>query len=300
MRTRRLRTIGAVCAGLLVASTVTVVTMSQANAAVIDTSAWYNIVARHSGKAIEITGGSTADQATVTQNTRSSANHQQFQFVDSGGGYYRLRARHSNKVIDLFEWNVADGAEFRQWPDTNGANQQFRVLDSDGGYVRLINRHSNKAMDVWENSAANGARVSQFSDLNGPNQQFQLVRAGTGTTPTTPGPGTTTQAPPPPPGSTNCNVAPINPRATAAARRLLCYVYSVYGRGIISGQQESTWIGGADYEINHIRNTTGKLPAIRGLDMGDSPNFGSRAVAWWNAGGIPMVGYHMGSPSNSA
>ncbi|HYN94344.1 MAG TPA: RICIN domain-containing protein [Pilimelia sp.] len=194
MRTRRLRTLGMICASLLVAGTATVITMSQANAAVIDTSAWYNLVNRNSGKAMEITGGSTADQATVTQNTRSSANHQQFQFVDSGGGYYRLRARHSNKVIDLWQWNAADGAEFRQWPDLNANNQQFRVLDSDGGYVRLINRHSNKALEVWEWSTANGGRISQFSDLNGANQQFQLVRAGGGNT--TPGPGTTTGAPP--------------------------------------------------------------------------------------------------------
>ena len=55
-------------------------------------------------------------------------------------------------------------------------------------------------------------------------------------------------------------------------------------------------MAGPDYEMNYILSNTGKLPAIRGLDMGDSPNFGSRAIAWWNAGGIPMVGYHMGAP----
>lgn len=100
-----------------------------------------------------------------------------------------------------------------------------------------------------------------------------------------------------PPGT--CSVAPVDPNATAAARRLLCYLYSVYGNHILSGQQESTWVDGPDYEMNYIRNATGKYPAIRGLDMGDSPTFGSRALAWWNAGGIPMVGYHMGAPNQS-
>jgi hypothetical protein len=33
--------------------------------------------------------------------------------------------------------------------------------------------------------------------------------------------------------------------------------------------------------------------------MGDSPTFGARALAWWNSGGIPMVGYHMGAPNQS-
>ncbi|WP_433796651.1 glycosyl hydrolase [Actinoplanes sp. CA-252034] len=120
---------------------------------------------------------------------------------------------------------------------------------------------------------------------------------GTACTGTVPNPPTSSPATPP--GGT-CTVAPVDPQATPAARRLLCYLYSQYGNHILSGQQESTWIGGPDYEINHIQQNTGKYPAIRGLDMGDSPDFGARAAAWWNAGGIPMVGYHMGSPALDA
>lgn len=99
----------------------------------------------------------------------------------------------------------------------------------------------------------------------------------------------------PPPGT--CNVSPVDPNATTQARKLLCYIYSLYGNHILSGQQESTWVAGPDYEMNYIFSNTGKYPAIRGLDMGDSPTFGSRALSWWNAGGIPMVSYHMGSPA---
>src|SRR5689334_4484164 len=95
-------------------------------------------------------------------------------------------------------------------------------------------------------------------------------------------------------GGTSCSVAPVDAAATTAAKRLLCYLYSVYGNHILSGQQESTWVGGPDYEMNYIYNIAKKYPAIRGQDMGDSPDFGSRGLSWWNAGGIPMVGYHMG------
>ncbi|MBT8226716.1 MAG: hypothetical protein HKP61_04130 [Dactylosporangium sp.] len=59
---------------------------------------------------------------------------------------------------------------------------------------------------------------------------------------------------------------------------------------MLSGQQESTWVDGPEYEMNYIHRNTGKYPAVRGLDMGDSPDFASRAIGWWNAGGIPMVG----------
>ncbi|MCC8251519.1 glycosyl hydrolase [Saccharothrix luteola] len=98
-------------------------------------------------------------------------------------------------------------------------------------------------------------------------------------------------------GTPQCSTSPVNPNASVQARKLLCYVQSQYGNHIISGQQESTWIGGPDYEINHIRNNTGKYPAIRALDFGDSKDLAPRAVAWWNAGGIPMIGYHMGAPT---
>ncbi|MDG4810767.1 RICIN domain-containing protein [Micromonospora sp. WMMD1120] len=154
-----------------------------ATAATIDTSAYYVLVNRNSGKVLDVRDTSTADGAVIQQWSRNDGQWQQFQFVSSGGGYYRLKARHSGKVVDLWEWNTADGAEFRQWPDTNGVNQQFQVLDSDGGHVRLINRHSAKALEVWERSTADGGRVSQYTDLNGTNQQWQLVAVGGGSTP---------------------------------------------------------------------------------------------------------------------
>ncbi len=41
--------------------------------------------------------------------------------------------------------------------------------------------------------------------------------------------------------SSSCKVAPVDPKATRQARNLLCYLYSVYGNHILSGQQESPW-----------------------------------------------------------
>ncbi|MFD4206363.1 RICIN domain-containing protein [Micromonospora tulbaghiae] len=167
-----------------------VVAAPPAQAATIDTSAWYVLVNRNSGKVLDVRDTSTSDGAAIQQWSRNDGEWQQFQFVSSGSGYYRLKARHSGKVVDLWEWNVADGAEYRQWPDLNGTNQQFQVVDSDSGYIRLINRHSGKALEVWERSTADGARISQYADLNGTNQQWQMVRVGIGGTPTTPPPST--------------------------------------------------------------------------------------------------------------
>ncbi|PZG01734.1 pectate lyase [Micromonospora deserti] len=173
---------------LTAAGVLTAIGATGASAATIDTNAWYQLVSRHSGKAIDVCGQSTADRACIQQWDRANQANQQFQFVSSGSGYYRLKARHSGKVIDVLDWSTADGASLIQWPDTNGANQQWRVIDTDSGYVKLINRHSGKAMDVWEWSTGNGGRISQYTDTSGRNQQWQLNKVDGGGSPTTPPP----------------------------------------------------------------------------------------------------------------
>ncbi|MFR3811574.1 MAG: glycosyl hydrolase [Ruminococcus callidus] len=64
------------------------------------------------------------------------------------------------------------------------------------------------------------------------------------------------------PPATPCS----DPAATAQADSLMQYLSSVYGKHIISGQQEIYKYGPHDfeYEFNYIHDTTGKYPAIRG------------------------------------
>jgi len=187
MRSRAARKWRALAAALItIAATVTVTTImatDQAQAATIDTTAYYVLISRHSGKAIDVNGGSTSDGAGIIQWPRTDSNNQQWQFVDSGGGYYRLRARHSGKVIDIYQASTADGANVVQWTDTGGTNQQFRVVDTDSGYVKFINRNSGKALDLWGWSTADGARISQYTDTGGNNQQWQLIKVAGGTSP---------------------------------------------------------------------------------------------------------------------
>ncbi|TDB70953.1 non-reducing end alpha-L-arabinofuranosidase family hydrolase [Micromonospora sp. KC721] len=163
----------AVVGGLLTVAT-------PASAATVETTAWYVLVNRNSGKALDVNGASTADGAGLIQWNRTNANNQQFQFVDSGGGYYRLKARHSGKVAAVSNSSTANVAAIVQWTDTNGTNQQFRLVDSDSGYVRLINRNSGKAIEVGGLSTADGANIQQYDDWNGANQQWQLVRVDGG------------------------------------------------------------------------------------------------------------------------
>ncbi|MFG3706070.1 non-reducing end alpha-L-arabinofuranosidase family hydrolase [Micromonospora sp. NPDC047670] len=166
------------------------VVSTPATAAAVDTTAWYVLINRNSGKALDVHNLATNDGARIVQWTRNNGNQQQWQFVDSGGGYYRLKSRLSGKVLDVYNWSTANGASIVQWTDHNGTNQQFRLTDSDGGYVRLVSRHSSKVVEVQGASTADGGNIVQYDDWNGANQQWQLVRVDGGGTPTTPPPGT--------------------------------------------------------------------------------------------------------------
>ncbi|MEV4754396.1 non-reducing end alpha-L-arabinofuranosidase family hydrolase [Micromonospora sp. NPDC049559] len=189
------RVVAAGVAAVVVGGAAAAVVSTPAAAATVDTSAWYVLVNRNSGKALDVYNLATNDGARIVQWARNNGNQQQWQFVDSGGGYYRLRSRLSGKVLDVYNWSTANGASIVQWTDSNGANQQFRLADSDSGYVRLINRNSNKAVEVQGASTADGGNVVQYDDWNGSNQQWQLVRVDGGGDPTTPPPSGTCNLP---------------------------------------------------------------------------------------------------------
>jgi hypothetical protein len=116
-----------------------------------------------------------------------------------------------------------------------------------------------------------------------------------GTTPTGGAGGSTSTGP--------CSALPVSPTPTAQAKNLLCYIYSQYGNHVISGQQETSWSNPAG-DIDWYATSGLKYPAILGGDF-MYPSGGSatsaisgitRAIAYWNAGGISMFRYHMGLP----
>ncbi|WP_327032057.1 RICIN domain-containing protein [Micromonospora ureilytica] len=191
----RLSRLVAAAVAVVIGGALAAVAPTAASAATVDTNASYVLVNRNSGKALDLYASATNDGARISQWTRNNGVNQQWQFVDSGGGYYRVKSRHSGKVLDVSGFSTADGGAIVQWADLNGTNQQFRLADSDGGYVRLINRNSNKAVEVQGASTADGGNVVQYADWGGTNQQWQLVQVG-GTDPTTPPPSNGTYSNP--------------------------------------------------------------------------------------------------------
>ncbi|MGW0333482.1 non-reducing end alpha-L-arabinofuranosidase family hydrolase [Streptomyces sp. NPDC003011] len=172
----RLRRLLAVLAPLLLVATF--LGAQPAGAATVDPNASYVLVNRNSGKALDVYNLATDDGARITQWTRNDQIQQQWQLVDSGGGYYRVKSRHSGKVLDVHNWSTANGGSVVQWADLNATNQQWRLADSSDGYVRFLSRHSSKALEVQGASTADNGNIVQYDDRDGTNQQWQLVKVG--------------------------------------------------------------------------------------------------------------------------
>jgi mannan endo-1,4-beta-mannosidase len=90
-----------------------------------------------------------------------------------------------------------------------------------------------------------------------------------------------------------------NPHASPRTRKLYEYLWSIYGHKTLTGQQVSAWRG-PRAELDYIQTTTGKLPAILGLDYINPDQWtfvADRATKWYmEEGGIPTICWHWGAP----
>ena len=164
---------------LLLCVGLTSLAAGPAQAADIDTGAYYVLRNHHSGMVADVTGGSTENGAEIVQWDRTDRPWQQFRFVPAGDGYYRIVNRNSGKAIDVWERSTEDGAEIRQYTDQGGANQQWLPVDTGGG-VSFVNRNSGKALEVWDWSTEAGGRLSQFEHHGGAAQVWTLVEVDGG------------------------------------------------------------------------------------------------------------------------
>ncbi|MER6948140.1 RICIN domain-containing protein [Nonomuraea sp. NPDC000554] len=71
---------------------------------------YYTIRADHSGKCLEVAGGSTADKATVHQMTCGPAKtNQQWRLVQRRNGFFSVVARNSGKCLEVPDGNLNNG-----------------------------------------------------------------------------------------------------------------------------------------------------------------------------------------------
>ncbi len=132
----------------------------------------YNIVARHSGKPLEIENASIDNNAIVQQNSSDGGDHQKWKFYLTTDGYYQIVNVNSGKALDV--GGTANGSICQQYSYWGGSNQQWAVTDIGNGYYKITSRTSGRSLDVAGQSTTDGADVIIWDYWGGNNQQFKL------------------------------------------------------------------------------------------------------------------------------
>ncbi|MFJ9146905.1 RICIN domain-containing protein [Streptomyces sp. NPDC102270] len=84
--------------------------------------------ARHSGKLLDVSSRSTADNAAIHTWSDHGGANQQFRLADSPDGYVRLINRNSGKAVEVPGFSSADGTGIVQYSDWGGVHQQWKLV----------------------------------------------------------------------------------------------------------------------------------------------------------------------------
>jgi Ricin-type beta-trefoil lectin domain-like len=155
---------------LLGLATVTLTGGAQAEAA----APYFELVARHSGKCLDVAHISEEDGADVLQGTCWGGPNQHWWLRSVGNGYYEIVARHSGKCLDVAGASQDHAADVIQWTCAGVPNQQWQFRHVGSGYYDIVARHSGKCLDVAYASQAHAANVIQGTCWGGANQRWTL------------------------------------------------------------------------------------------------------------------------------
>ncbi|SPE58238.1 Extracellular exo-alpha-L-arabinofuranosidase precursor [Streptomyces netropsis] len=121
------------------------------------------VVNLHSGKCLEVAGGSQANGARVQQYSCNGTVAQQWNKRPTSDGYFQLVVASSGKCLEIANASQANNYRAQQNPCGSGYHQQFAQLPSGvPGYPFIVARHSGKGLTILSESLLNGAQVVQY------------------------------------------------------------------------------------------------------------------------------------------
>jgi hypothetical protein len=133
------------------------------------------LFAKHSGKAMDVLGASTATGAKLIQWTYHGGDNQLFRPDHVSGGFYRMVAQHSGKVLEIEGASLDDGAPVIQAEWRGADSQLFRLEPLEDGYMRIVAKHSGKVLDINQVSMEDGGELIQWEWHGGDNQRWMSV-----------------------------------------------------------------------------------------------------------------------------
>lgn len=147
---------------------------------------YYNIVAEHSGKALEVKGGAGQKEVYVQQNKlNTSSNAQKWYFRNAGDGYYYLCSA-LETYMDIRYGSTADGTPIWMYDCNGSAAQKWKLVESsyrplENGTYSIANRsNTNYVVDIASMGISDGSNVQLEKWADRASQRYEVSYVGGG------------------------------------------------------------------------------------------------------------------------
>lgn len=147
---------------------------------------YYNIIAEHSGKALEVKGGSSAAGTAIQQNTLNrNSLAQKWCFMSAGDGYYYLCSA-LGTYMDVQSAVNSSGTPVWTYTFNGSTAQKWKLTESDyhpianGTYTLGNGLNTDLVLDVDSASQADYANIQLYTSNNTSAQRFEITYVGGG------------------------------------------------------------------------------------------------------------------------
>ncbi|MDP4276103.1 MAG: family 43 glycosylhydrolase [Bacteroidota bacterium] len=153
----------------------------EPNPSEISSGSIYKITAKHSLKALSVTGSSLKAGASMEQRFYDGSSGQKWVIKDLNNGYYNIESFDSGMALAVQNGSVDSGAGIIQQNYSGLDDEQWKLCNlGDGNYV-ITSKKSQKCLEVKEASVSEGARLDQSLFLGNECQEWQLEQSGMST-----------------------------------------------------------------------------------------------------------------------
>ncbi|WP_157995720.1 LamG-like jellyroll fold domain-containing protein [Thermomonospora amylolytica] len=134
----------------------------------------YQLRAGHSGKCLNVEGGSVNNGAHVLQTDCAEAESERWKLTAKDSGEYTLVNEKSGKCLNVAGGSVNNGAHVIQWDCLDLPENLWTRAEVTDGY-QLVNKKSGKCLNVAGGSMDNGAHVIQWDCLDLPENRWSFT-----------------------------------------------------------------------------------------------------------------------------
>lgn len=147
-----------------------------------EASKTYTILAVHSGKALDVANGGTANGTNVWQYESNNTKAQQWVFQEAGEGYFYIMSKGNGLYLDV-SYSVADnGANIQVYEGNQTKAQKFKLVKDeenksektikDGIYQIHTKVDENRILQV--NSTTHKLQIANYSNIINNNNKFRI------------------------------------------------------------------------------------------------------------------------------